>query len=134
MYINKISLNLVHWYRANCNGIVFETEGLEIATTSLLDRSELVTNRKKVKRFLLSRGHIVEVDSLIKFWCTVNSLLDGDLRDGRLVPAPRGGTPLYKLYMCVPPPSGGVFAPFWSANEYTLSPFWSGIGYGFRGN
>ena len=36
--------------------------------------------------------------------------------------------------MCPPPPSGRVFAPFWSENEYTLCPFWSGIGYGFRGN
>ena len=30
--------------------------------------------------------------------------------------------------------SGRVFAPFWSENENTLCPFWSGIGYGFRGN
>ena len=28
-------------------------------------------------------------------------------------------------------PSGRVFASFWSENEYTLYPFWSGIGYGF---
>ena len=36
-----------------------------------------------------------------------------------------GGTPLYKLYRYVPPPppSGRVFAPFWSGN-----------GYGFREN
>ena len=32
------------------------------------------------------------------------------------------------------PPSGRVFAPFWSENAYTLCPFWSGIGYGFREN
>ena len=31
-------------------------------------------------------------------------------------------------------PSGGDLAPFWSENVYTLCPFWSGIGYGFRGN
>ena len=31
-------------------------------------------------------------------------------------------------------PSGGDFAPSWSENVYTLYPFWSGIGYGFRGN
>ena len=75
---------------------------------SLLDRSELVTNRKKVKRFFLSRGHIVEVDSLIKFWCTVNSLLDGDLRDGHLVPAPPGGELPYISYTsgCRPPRVG----------------------------
>ena len=24
--------------------------------------------------------------------------------------------------------------PFWSENGYTLCPFWSGIGCGFRGN
>ena len=29
--------------------------------------------------------------------------------------------------------SGSVFATFWSENGYTLCPFWSGIGYGFRG-
>ena len=29
--------------------------------------------------------------------------------------------------------SGRVFATFWSENGYTLCPFWSGIGYGFRG-
>ena len=29
---------------------------------------------------------------------------------------------------------GRVFAPFWSENESTLCPFWSGIGYGFRRN
>ena len=28
-------------------------------------------------------------------------------------------------------PSGRVFASFWSENEYTVYPFWSGIGYGF---
>ena len=31
-------------------------------------------------------------------------------------------------------PLGRVFAPFWSENGYTLCPFWSGIGLGFRGN
>ena len=41
------------------------------------------------------------------------------------------GTPLYKLYTYEPPPSGRVFAPFWSENGYTLCPFWSGIGLGF---
>ena len=29
--------------------------------------------------------------------------------------------------------SGRIFATFWSENGYTLCPFWSGIGYGFRG-
>ena len=27
-----------------------------------------------------------------------------------------------------------IFAPFWSENGYGLCPFYSGIGYGFRGN
>ena len=27
-----------------------------------------------------------------------------------------------------------VFGEFWSENAYILCPFWSGIGYGFRGN
>ena len=43
----------------------------------------------------------------------------------------RGGTSLYKLYRY---PKGRVFAPFWSENEYTFCPLWSGIGYGFLGN
>ena len=29
-------------------------------------------------------------------------------------------------------PSGRIFEPFWSENGYTLCPFWSGIGLGFR--
>ena len=33
-----------------------------------------------------------------------------------------------------PLPKGMVFAPFRSENGYTLCPFWSGIGSGFRGN
>ena len=41
------------------------------------------------------------------------------------------GTPLCKLCAA---PSGSLFAPFWSANGYTLRPFWSGMGYGFWGN
>ena len=44
------------------------------------------------------------------------------------------GTPLYEPYMYVPPPKGGVFAPFWSENGYRLCPFWSGIRYGSGGN
>ena len=38
--------------------------------------------------------------------------------------------------MCPPlPPKGTGFAPFWSENGgYTFCPFWSGIGYGFRGS
>ena len=42
--------------------------------------------------------------------------------------------PVWETRGVVPNPSGRVFAPFWSENEYTLCPFWSGIGYGFRGN
>ena len=45
-----------------------------------------------------------------------------------------GDTPLYKPYRYVPPHRVGVFAPFWSENWYRLCPFWSGIGYGCRGN
>ena len=40
-----------------------------------------------------------------------------------------GGTPLYKRY--VPPQTVGFLGPF---GLKTLCPFWSGIGYGFRGN
>ena len=37
--------------------------------------------------------------------------------------------------MCSPiKESSMVFAPFGSENECRLYPFWSGIGYGFRGN
>ena len=44
-------------------------------------------------------------------------------------------TSLYKLYKFrYYTPSGRVFESFWSENGYTLCPFWSGIGYGFRGN
>ena len=45
-----------------------------------------------------------------------------------------GGSPLSKPYRYVPPHRVGVFVPFWSESGYTLSPFWSGIEYGFRGN
>ena len=31
-------------------------------------------------------------------------------------------------------PKGRLFAPFWSEHGYRLARFWSGIGYGFRGN
>ena len=41
-----------------------------------------------------------------------------------------GGVPPYISYIGAAS-SGRVFAPFWSENEYTLCPFWSGIGYGF---
>ena len=43
------------------------------------------------------------------------------------------GTLLYEQYMYVPPQRVGFFASFWSENRYRLCPFWSGIGYGFRG-
>ena len=33
-----------------------------------------------------------------------------------------------------PPPSDGVFAPFWSETGYQFCPFRSGVAYGFRGN
>ena len=49
MYINKISLNVVHWYRANFNVMLLPymalyCVNLRFATTRLLDRSELVIN------------------------------------------------------------------------------------------
>ena len=44
-----------------------------------------------------------------------------------------GDTPLYKPYRYVPL-QRVVFAPFWSENWYRLCLFWSGIGYGCRGN
>ena len=37
----------------------------------------------------------------------------------------------YISYRYVAPPSGRVFAPFWSENGNTLCPFCSGIGNGF---
>ena len=40
------------------------------------------------------------------------------------------GTALYKLYRHVQPHRVG----FWSEKGYTLCPFWSVVGYGFRGN
>ena len=51
-------------------------------------------------------------------------------------PWPPGGrgTPLDKPYRYVPPQRVGFFEPFWSENRYRLCPFWSGIGYDFRGN
>ena len=46
-----------------------------------------------------------------------------------------GGTPLYKPCIQVrAAPKGMAFASFWSENGYRLRPFWSGIGYCFRGN
>ena len=52
---------------------------------------------------------------------------------------PRGGEERQSQYIshievCAPPPSGGVFVPFWSENAYTLCSFSSGIGCGFREN
>ena len=44
-----------------------------------------------------------------------------------------GGVLPYVSYIGMCSPIGSVFAPFWSENRYTLCPFWSGIGYGFRG-
>ena len=52
----------------------------------------------------------------------------------RMKPGGGGGNPLYKPFRYVPPHRVGFFAPFWSENGHTLGPFWSGIGYGFRGN
>ena len=49
----------------------------------------------------------------------------------------RGGVLFYisHIGMCSPiKESSMVFAPFGSENECRLYPFWSGIGYGFRGN
>ena len=45
-----------------------------------------------------------------------------------------GGYSLIKAIQVCAAPSSRVFAPLWSENAYTLCPFWSGIGYGFRGN
>ena len=39
-----------------------------------------------------------------------------------------------KVCAALASPSGRAFASLWSENGYTLCPFWSGIGYGFRGN
>ena len=55
---------------------------------------------------------------------------------------PGGYSLILKSYTYVPPQrvwflpraQAPVFAPFWSKNGYRLCPFWSGIGYGFRGN
>ena len=47
---------------------------------------------------------------------------------------PGGYTPLHKPFWHVPPQSRRVNAPLWSENGYRLCPFWSGIGYGFRGS
>ena len=45
----------------------------------------------------------------------------------------RGVLP-YISHIGVCRPKGEGFALFCSENEYRLCPFWSGIGYGFRGN
>ena len=46
-----------------------------------------------------------------------------------------GCTPLYKQYRyAVPQKVASVFPPFRSENGYTFCPYWSGIGYSFRGN
>ena len=46
-----------------------------------------------------------------------------------------GNTPLYKPYRYVPPHLVGVLRHFGLKTVfYKLCPFWSGIGYGFRGN
>ena len=42
----------------------------------------------------------------------------------------RRGTPLYKPYRYVPP----HWVRFCVVLSETVCPFWSGIGYGFRGN
>ena len=44
-----------------------------------------------------------------------------------------GVNSLYKSYRYVPP-QRVFFAPFRSEKEYKFCPFWSGVGYGFRGN
>ena len=43
-------------------------------------------------------------------------------------------TPFFKPYWHAAAPKGMVFAPFRFENGYKVYPFWSGIGYGFRGN
>ena len=47
-----------------------------------------------------------------------------------------GGTPLYKPNRYVPPHRVGFLRRFGlkTYNGYTVCPFWSGIGCGFRGN
>ena len=45
----------------------------------------------------------------------------------------QSGGDVCAIWVCAAP-SGRVFAPLWSENRYRLCPFWSGIGYGFRGN
>ena len=45
-----------------------------------------------------------------------------------------GSTPLYKPYRYVPPQKVWFWGPFGLKKGYTLCPFFSGIGYGFRGN
>ena len=48
---------------------------------------------------------------------------------------PGRGISLNISHIHVPPaPLGTVFGPFWSENQYTLCPFWSGVRYGFQGN
>ena len=50
----------------------------------------------------------------------------------KVVPGGGGDTLLYNPYRYVPP-RRVIFSPFWCDNGYRLFPFWSGIGYGFRG-
>ena len=41
----------------------------------------------------------------------------------------RRGYSLKSVVSVCAAPSGRLFAPFWSENEYTLCPYWSGIGF-----
>ena len=51
----------------------------------------------------------------------------------KVVPGGGGDTLLYNPYGYVPAQMVCFFSPFWFDNGYRLIPFWSGIGYGFRG-
>ena len=44
---------------------------------------------------------------------------------------PQGGFSLIQAMQVRAAPTGRVFGPFWSENEYKFCPFWFGIGYGF---
>ena len=91
--------------------------------------------------FLLSSAKLFRRQFYIAWRCAFDSHFwwrDSENRQfvhpGDIFWAGGGGSPLSKPYRYVPPHRVGGFASFWSENGYTLCPFWSGIGYGFRGN
>ena len=101
-------------------------------------RNEGVSPRRKNK--IAVTGHPLRRANFSLYICSPS--LNGDSRSlrerrcslGRAKTPGGGGIPLHKPFRYVPPHIRRVNAPLWSENGYRLCLFWSGIGYGFRGN